>query len=139
MAAEESTRIAISKRHALSEGLWWDCDSNSLIFVDIDGNHVYMYSRKFYACGPALGGIAVLTDLVLRLSTANDGAIRSFDVGEKVGTIVPYEGKQSSSIFAVVALESGIHLLKWDGSLEFLCDDEERDKTLTRFNDGTYL
>eukprot|EP01138_Halocafeteria_seosinensis_P007675 gb/GECG01007843.1/.p1 GENE.gb/GECG01007843.1/~~gb/GECG01007843.1/.p1 ORF type:complete len:321 (+),score=42.61 gb/GECG01007843.1/:1-963(+) len=111
-----ASSIAVDKKHTLSEGLIWDHHTQTLMFVDIDQGHVF----------------EALQDTDKKELQVQ----KQWSMGEKVGTVVPVEGPSADNNRAVVALESGIHFLKHDGTLEFLCDDPHRDKTFTRFNDG---
>ncbi|TAE78595.1 MAG: SMP-30/gluconolactonase/LRE family protein [Verrucomicrobia bacterium] len=82
--------------------LWWD---NALLYVDIEGHRVIRFDPT-------------------------TGEERSWDVGERVGTVVP---RRDGGF--VIAGDSGFHFLAEDGSLTAL-GDPEAEKSDNRFNDG---
>jgi sugar lactone lactonase YvrE len=82
--------------------LWW---KDALLYVDIEGHRVLRY-------------------------TPSTGREESWEVGERVGTVVPRE----SGGF-VIAGDRGFRLLSEDGSVTALVDPEP-DKADNRFNDG---
>lgn len=92
-----------SYRAQWGEGpLWW---KDSLLYVDIEGHRVVRFN-------PATG------------------EERIWEVGERVGTIVPREAGGF-----VIAGDTGFHFLAEDGGLTPL-GDPEPDKPDNRFNDG---
>jgi len=92
-----------TRRSKWGEGpLWW---RGALLYVDIEDHRV------------------------LRFDPAS-GEEREWDVGERVGTVVPREAGGM-----VIAGDSGFRFLAEDGAIEPIADPE-RDKPDNRFNDG---
>jgi sugar lactone lactonase YvrE len=91
-------------RSTWGEGpIWW---RDALYYVDIEGRRVHRYD-------PA------------------GGAEKSWDVGQRVGTVVPREAGG-----LVIAGDNGFSFLDAEtGALHFIADPEE-DKPENRFNDG---
>lgn len=83
--------------------VWW---RGALYFVDIEGHRVHRFD-------PA------------------DGSARSWDVGERVGTVVP---RESGGL--VIAGDRGLHFLDEETGQLTAIADPEPDKPDNRFNDG---
>lgn len=83
--------------------IWWQ---NALYFVDIEGHRVHRFD-------PA------------------DGSDRSWNVGERVGTVVP---RESGGL--VIAGDHGLHFLDEETGHLTAIADPEPDKPDNRFNDG---
>ncbi len=83
--------------------IWWQ---NALYFVDIEGHRVHRFD-------PA------------------DGSDRSWNVGERVGTVVP---RESGGL--VIAGDHGLHFLDEETGHLTAIADPETDKPDNRFNDG---
>ncbi len=83
--------------------IWWQ---NALFFVDIEGHQVHRFDPT-------------------------SGEIRSWDAGERVGTVVP---RESGGL--VIAGDSGLHFLDMESGQLTAIADPEPDKPDNRFNDG---
>ena len=93
-----------SMRCQWGEGpIWWN---DALYFVDIEGHRVHRYD-------PA------------------DGSERSWDVGQRVGTVVPREGGG-----LVIAGDQGFSFLDEESGVVTSIADPEADEPDNRFNDG---
>jgi sugar lactone lactonase YvrE len=91
-------------RSSWGEGpIWWQ---GALYFVDIEGHHVHRYD-------PA------------------DGSERTWDVGQRVGTVVP---RESGGL--VIAGDHGLFFLDEETGRLTPVADPEPDKPDNRFNDG---
>jgi sugar lactone lactonase YvrE len=99
-------KVAFASECALGEGSLWDDQRHRLLWVDIIGQKVMLFSPE-------------------------DGTNRSFDVGQDVGTVVPTVGDK-----LLVALRDGLATLDLETGAVAHIIDPESDKPGNRFNDG---
>ncbi|MDQ3393779.1 MAG: SMP-30/gluconolactonase/LRE family protein [Bacteroidota bacterium] len=98
--------LVLDAQAILGEGSFWNYRTQTLWWVDIEGKQLHVFDPK-------------------------NKENRSYDLGSRVGTVVPSEKGG-----AVVALQNGIHHLNLEsGSLQLLCNPIKKIPNI-RFNDG---
>ncbi len=98
--------LVLDTRSGLGEGAIWNYKSNELYWVNI-------------------------TEGLLHVFDPSDNSNQTFDMGEMIGTVVPYRENDF-----VVALERGIFKLNREDTTFSLLAKPEKNKPDNRFNDG---
>ncbi|MBP1173346.1 sugar lactone lactonase YvrE [Paenibacillus sp. PvR133] len=101
-----TANIVIDAKAKLGEGPSWDQRFQRLFWVDIEGFQLHIYDP----------------------STCTN---RTIEVGEHIGTVVPYLKNK-----VIVALISGLYCLDIEAGAKVLIHDPEEGKLGNRFNDG---
>jgi sugar lactone lactonase YvrE len=101
-----TANIVIDAKAKLGEGPSWDQRFQRLFWVDIEGFQLHIYDP----------------------STCTN---RTIEVGEHIGTVVPYLKNK-----VIVALISGLYCLDIETGAKVLIHDPEEGKLGNRFNDG---
>ncbi|APB74020.1 SMP-30/gluconolactonase/LRE family protein [Paenibacillus polymyxa] len=101
-----TANIVIDTKAKLGEGPSWDQRFQRLFWVDIEGFQLHIYDP----------------------STCTN---RTIEVGEHIGTVVPYLKNK-----VIVALISGLYCLDIETGAKVLIHDPEEGKLGNRFNDG---
>ena len=98
--------LVLDTKSALGEGAIWNYKTGELYWVNITGGLLHVFNPS-------------------------ENLNQTFDMGEMIGTVVPYNNNDF-----VVALERGIYRLNREDTTRVLLAEPEKNKPDNRFNDG---